>query len=402
MFSLIPLVLTLYRRLLFYTKKVPLPDDLPCRPGPRNPLAHQIRKAFERNRPVTSPRFLTAALKNGYQGLSVLNDAISPTNPRYHEVIAFLQARIREADRSRAAHPYSPAQRRMMKKNIAERSLKQPILKRVEGSPPLPESARGLDLAEARRLLLGEKRFERGRVILEASYHYERAKPTVPGEKLGGSGRRIIPTVDHAFEAVPFLRYKKPQPRVLGTILHSKGVKWRDYIDQVPVYKEELKVMARLEDEWDEQTGEAPQAQGGTYMMFDHKLGETIEVFSFSDANTKAYNALQTKLARLKTDAALRTQALMKIVEEEKALAEQESRKRKNLKRQIYFAKKTSTKPEVFLVKDTPSPLRKKPETGVLGVDVQDNTKRPKSLSAVEQFRRAYTSTTFDEFGTTR
>ena len=335
--------LTLYRHLLGLAKRIPLPEDLPPHPvGPRNPLAHQLRKSFARNRSLTSVRLVAAAFRNGYKALSLLKDSADASSLSNTKVVAFLRERLEEANRSRAAHPLTSAERRDLKVRGRELLLKRPILKRVPGPGQLPESAKGVVPLKAKRSL-GKALGTQGHSYSELDYHYERATPPVPAEKLGGSGRRIVPQVDHVCYITPFLRYKKPQPRILSPILHGRVWSYQDKVDSIVHIQEEEMPNARMEDEWDIMTGEAPKETKGDlqpYTCLDEDLGETVIVENFSHGARRSYNYLSEKVTKIRIDAVLRTQALVKIAEEERALALKEKNAAREAKTRAFMMKK--------------------------------------------------------------
>ncbi|KAJ2899843.1 hypothetical protein MKZ38_002785 [Zalerion maritima] len=330
--------LTLYRHLLVLASRVPLPNNLPPHPsGPRAPLAHQVRKAFTRNREITSSRLVAAAFRNGYKGLAVLKEAADASNPRHAEVVDFLRSRLVEANRSRNAHDFTPEERRRIKENSKP---KRPILVRVQGPPPLPESAKDMDPVEAATLL--------GRDRITAIYHYERASPPVPKEKLGGSGRRRVPKIAICNFFAPFIRYKKPQPRILSPIIRRRSDRYHKMVGEALYYEHEMQRAAELEDEWDRMVGDGPLKpekgesewpKGGGLGYKDS--GQRVHVQSFGKTNMEIRAYITRMTYRTRIDFTLRSQALIKIIAEETELAEKEKKERKEERRRIYLERKT-------------------------------------------------------------
>jgi hypothetical protein len=63
--TLLSLGIALYRALLVQCPRITLPPDTTV--GPINAIQHQIRKGFRKNVNQTVPRYIVAALENGYQ-----------------------------------------------------------------------------------------------------------------------------------------------------------------------------------------------------------------------------------------------------------------------------------------------------------------------------------------------
>ncbi|KAI1397717.1 hypothetical protein F4819DRAFT_503144 [Hypoxylon fuscum] len=222
--------LALYRALLQQAPRVPLPDDLATAWGPSNPLAHLVRKAFRRNRTDTSPRLVYPALKAGYQMLSVLRSASTPTpttepNDDHTSIIQFLRERLAERQASLHAKTlHAPYSRTPRPPSSAPRPGTAPLLVNVAA----PATA--------------------------ANPHPRPvyATPSRPraAAELGGSGRRAVPRLDMAAD-FPILRLTKPQPRALSRVLTQKIRRRVARTEAVGALRDGAMPDAEGEDDWD-------------------------------------------------------------------------------------------------------------------------------------------------------
>ncbi|KAL1840946.1 hypothetical protein VTJ49DRAFT_7605 [Mycothermus thermophilus] len=217
----------LYRALLRTAQRVPLPDDLTTSsplvgPNPtQHPIRTLIRNAFRRNRKDTSPRLVVSALKNGYRFLTLLTRAAEtsePPNPERASVLAFLR---RNQDRVLQIKAQLAAKAEEWKQgSTAPIPDRQTIIKRVS-----PEG------------------------VWPPVY-----APAIPVRPLSmfRDGIRRPPVLGHAM-GVPFLRFKKPQPRFLERVLRQKAMRRHKRIGIITALQEEGMADAQEEDLWEEQ-----------------------------------------------------------------------------------------------------------------------------------------------------
>ncbi|KAL2021670.1 hypothetical protein VTK56DRAFT_6762 [Thermocarpiscus australiensis] len=204
----------LYKSLLRQGLRVPLPDDVATGLGATNPIKTLIRNGFRRNKRDTSPRLIVSALKNGYRFLALLSRAADPATAEHASVLSFLREnqarllRLRERAAAQAAARVSTA--------------------------PIPDRVRVLTRVSAP----GE--------------HPPVYVPTGPPRPLSTqrNGIRKPPTLDECF-GVPFLRFKKPQPRFLERIIRQKSRRRAKRVDKLLAMQNEYMDDADLEDEWE-------------------------------------------------------------------------------------------------------------------------------------------------------
>ncbi|XXG96193.1 hypothetical protein Hte_002474 [Hypoxylon texense] len=331
----------LYRALLQQAPRVRLPDDLATAWGPVNPIKRLIRRTFLRNRNDTSPRLVFPALKAGYRILALLRSAAdhssssssasasaSSPNADYASVVSFLRARLAERDRTLEAkklHP--PHSRHPPPPSSAPRPGAVPLLVNVTPAPtpqdPDPKPV------------------------------YAIPSRPVPPSALGGTGRRRIPRLDMASD-YPFLRFAKPQPRVLSRVLTQK---LRTRVARAAAVKylwDDLLPDGELEDDWERSvagllTAAAAQQRGGrggrgksssdAAQARAHAAEAEAEAEAIWD-EIKARNTFRQTvfehgvmhvhhvLTREREDLVARADAMRRLIDEETALAEQEKAQR--------------------------------------------------------------------------
>ncbi|KAI0423921.1 hypothetical protein F5Y09DRAFT_325956 [Xylaria sp. FL1042] len=228
--------LALYRALLRLAPQIPLPDDLATGWGPgKNPIAIHIRRAFRRNVADTSPRIVYPALTAGYRMLSVLHDAATSASSQHHaSIVAFLQSRLKERQRSLANRPPPPPS--YNPKSATPHPDTLPLLVKVS-PPPTPSNPYPTPV-------------------------YTTPHRPRPQAELGGTGRRKIPRLDLAGD-IPFLRFTKPQPAVLSRVLRQKVTKRADRAQAIVSMQEDAAPDARLEDEWESEMARLMAAEKG-------------------------------------------------------------------------------------------------------------------------------------------
>ncbi|KAI0553239.1 hypothetical protein F4679DRAFT_501494 [Xylaria curta] len=323
--------LALYRALLRLAPQISLPDSLATAWGPgKNPIAIHIRRAFGRNVADTSPRIVYPALSAGYRMLSVLQDAATTPNSTHHaSIIAFLEARLAERQRSLANRPPPPKG----PKPGAPRPGTLPLLVKV--SPP-PSETNPYPLPR-----------------------YETPHRPRPQSELGGTGRRKIPVIDMASD-FPFLRLTKPEPALLGRVLRQKMEKRIKRMDALLNLKEEGLAAAKLEDNWDTAMAQLMRAEekrkrtrrgardtdntveGRLAWEDEHDVG----VGEGKDGRSHAYALNQYGIKDLtktmtweRRDEVARADAMRLLIKKEKALAAAEKEQRAVEKRAKWEAK---------------------------------------------------------------
>ncbi|KAI0168872.1 hypothetical protein GGR52DRAFT_592680 [Hypoxylon sp. FL1284] len=315
-----PLRFALYRALLQQAPRIRLPDDLATAWGPRNPIQHLIRRAFRRNRTDTSPRLVYPALKAGYEILARLRSAAvqSSSSPsdltpssHYASILSFLRARLEERNRTLEAKKLHPPHSR---------------------NPPIPSSA---PLLETVPLLVNVTPAPTKRNPNPKPVYATPSRPR-PLSELGGTGRRKIPQLDMASD-FPFLRTKKPQPRVLNRVLTQKMEIRIGRTRTVKKFNDELIFNAELEDNWERSVAALLKKKGSSRMRIaspdvqaarlgaqaitgDFKMGDTFRQTFFLHGITY----LQALLNAEREDQVARADAMRRLIDEETALAEQE------------------------------------------------------------------------------
>ncbi|PMD64374.1 uncharacterized protein K444DRAFT_304788 [Hyaloscypha bicolor E] len=163
----------LYRACLTQFPRIPAPDDVSSQ-GAVPLLKHLIRKGFKKNIHVTSSRLAVQELKRGYAAEELLRNAGNGNKVAIAQVHEILRQTARSRDLSRLASPRRPRSAPTHNSTIPA---------------PFPGAPKVLD-----------------------------TRP-LPKEQL--SGRRKVPTLTAA-NWLPFLRFKRPQSRYLGRVLRDK------------------------------------------------------------------------------------------------------------------------------------------------------------------------------------
>ncbi|KAI0973465.1 hypothetical protein F4678DRAFT_27643 [Xylaria arbuscula] len=321
--------LALYRALLRLAPQVSLPDDVASGWGAgKNPVAIHIQRAFRRNVADTSPRIVYPALSAGYRMLSVLHGAAtSPDSEHHTSVVAFLQSRLEERQRSLANRP--PPRPSFDPKSAAPHPGTLPLLVRVS-PPPDP--------------LMPHRK------PVYATPHRPR-----PQSELGGTGRRKIPRLDMAGD-IPFLRLTKPQPAVLSRVLGQKVKRRAERMEEVTAFRADELPDAKLEDEWEAEMArlmlEEKNLRGErgrpSQLAASAEWQDTYDVGAGSrqDESSHTYTLsrhgireIETTLNRERTNEVARADAMRQLIIEEKALAAQEEAQRAVDKRARWEAK---------------------------------------------------------------
>ncbi|ORY61757.1 uncharacterized protein BCR38DRAFT_441060 [Pseudomassariella vexata] len=308
----------LYRALLNLAPHVPLPSNLATAWGPKNPIAHLIRRAFRRNRADVSPRLVYPALKAGYRFLALLQGAQTPSSPEHDSVLSFLEARLKERNHTLAQkelHP--PNSKNPVQMTSAPSPLSVPLLVNVTPDPT-PENPNPKPV-------------------------YAAAHRPRPLSELPPGATRKIPKFDIASD-FPILRLDKPQPPVLSRVLRQKIVKRQERItkvmsiieDELPEWADEdaweRNVADLMEKEWTERQCVAPHEQQiqetVAQAIWEHQAEQQDENVYKQTLYKHGVLWLNRVLSRERDDAVARADAMRVIIAEEKALAEKEKHER--------------------------------------------------------------------------
>ncbi|GKU03830.1 hypothetical protein FLAG1_04589 [Fusarium langsethiae] len=271
-------VLALYRSLLRTASSVPLPKDLHPE-GHRHPVAKILRTRFAKNKPLTSLRLIYDSMTAGYKFLTLMTKGQIEKSPEHSEILRHLQKRNETAGLSRLIHP------------------------RKKGLPP-------------------SKQWRNPPLLTKVSApgEFPKYEPTVrPLPKTAFVGERKVPVFGHTAELLSFLRIKKPQPKDLSRSIGAKTSRFRRTVHATKRVDTELVSAAASEDLWD-----------GIMHRLLHEKGDTVgerrdgplESFRFSTTLTKAW--WEMKLLRFNEDWIARSEAISKLVEQERALAKGE------------------------------------------------------------------------------
>lgn len=293
---------------------MPLPPDLATAFGTkRDPITHQVRRAFRRNRADTSPRLVYPALQAGYRMLALLSRAAatpitaeqtpastaSSSSPEHAAIESFLRARLAERNATLTAklrHP--PNSRNPLPPSSAPREGTRPLLVKV--SPPATPS----------------NPFPVPEYVTPNRPLHQSQLGTSPRKLVDGArGRRQVPRLEMAGD-FPFLRLTKPQPALLSRVLHQKNKKRVERIAAWTRFKEEDMLDAQEEDAWERTLAKfAPQPLEG-----DNGAKETYE----ATIRQHGLQYLSDVLNHEREDSVARADAMRDLIKAEAALREQE------------------------------------------------------------------------------
>lgn len=266
--------LALYRALVKTGKKVPLPKTLE-QVGPVHPVAHLVRKRFVKNRNYTSLRLVYAAMAAGYKFLTMFTKGQKSGSAEHKDIVRYLRQRQEESQASRAiAPPPKPIPK-----------FGPPLLTKVSqpGQPP-------------------------------------RYISTVRPRPLSDlAGDRQVPRVFASAEGAPFLRFNKPQPRVLSRSIGRKTKVYIKKIGRILEIEEEIAPDAASEDEWDRIVRKQMLSEG---LDPPEPAEGPQDTYKYSALLSRVW--LEKKVDAIHKDWNARGRALGKIAEEERALAEKE------------------------------------------------------------------------------
>lgn len=294
----------LYRALLRQVPHISLPADLTSRPGWINPIRFLIRAGFRRNKTDTSPRLVTAALQSGYRFLTLLTRAHDASAPQHSEIVAFLRER-----QSKFPPPPAPGTPNPEEEDKKRRAAAVPLLTLV--SAP------------------GEKPVYKSTV-----------RPRPLSELSGGV--RKVPVLDQVHSGHSFLRIGKPESLFLGSFLQRKAEARQRRISLVQELHDEYLTQARDEDRWEDQLVRLARAEG---VQPPEGYGSEGGIAgTYAEPIHMACRHVTDVITREVEDKFARARAMLDIVEEERKLAEAESKDRKRLKKRQRATRKREEK----------------------------------------------------------
>ncbi|KXG50780.1 uncharacterized protein PGRI_063520 [Penicillium griseofulvum] len=255
--------LALYRALLRQCR--PSTADTPW----LNETKPLVRQNFRKYKKLQSPSQSANALRAGYEALDLLSS--SHTNQQDAHRITTLIAQARSQK-----DKYAAMQRKI-----------RPV------APP----AKPLTPKQARK----EKsiRFQE-----ETSQRHPNATSILERPRSLGDKKRNVPVLVNA-RGLPFLRYKKPQPRNVSSVIRTKlGRRW-NWIERRDRLKIEL-LFAKDEEEWD-------------------RITKTKESSTWYEHPANAIADVNTKIGNFDMHTKELANNMWKIVLAEKALAEEEA-----------------------------------------------------------------------------
>lgn len=227
------------------------------------------------------------------QFLDLLTAAQTASSPQYASILSFLSARLasrQEALARRSAAASSPPRLSRPSRASALHPERVPLLRLVSaakpGSPPVYEPT---------------------------------ARPLPLGQLSGGV--RKPPRLDET-GGIPFLRIGKPQSPGLSRVLRQKSWKRQVRTTRIIQLTEQDAVEAEWEDKWEKTVGG---------LLNGEKEGETLRVpreGTFVESVRENIAYLNGKLGAERKDSIARGKAMWKIVEAERALAEEEKAER--------------------------------------------------------------------------
>ncbi|KAF4464197.1 hypothetical protein FALBO_8977 [Fusarium albosuccineum] len=266
--------LALYRALFKAGRKVPLPKDLQ-HPGPTHPVAHIARKRFLKERGLTSSRLIYNCMAAGYKFLTLLTKSQTVDSPEHSQIIQHLRKRSEKSALSRSKAP--PPRK--------EKRYSPPIFAKVSSPGQAPR--------------------------------YESTFRPLPKSAI--SGERKVPVLGSTAEGQVFLRFKKPQPRLLNHLVFKRTKRWRTgMLKLLKVQNYGFKV-AKQEDNWDKLVDKLMLEEGVQSTVIPDTKTST---YYWSQRLAKAW--YEDKLDRTWEDWVARGKAMDQLIEAERALADEE------------------------------------------------------------------------------
>ncbi|PFH55829.1 hypothetical protein XA68_17556 [Ophiocordyceps unilateralis] len=268
-------VLALYRALVRSVRAIPLPPDV----VDGGSVTGLVRRRFVKHKHFTSLRLLYAAMAAGYRFLTMFAKAQTPASAEHGQLVAFLRSHP-------ARQPASSRSARTSESESASRVPAEPLIKNIAGpyEPPRYVSSR------------------------------------MPRPQSSLNGPRRVPILAMTCHGQPFLRLQKPQPVAMSRAIGRKEAIFKKKLSNVVHITDEILPSAECEDEWDRQVAQLMVRELGQNPDQDESLYTS---FRWSAILGKLW--MEWQLEKTWQDWIARGTALHELVEQERALAEQES-----------------------------------------------------------------------------
>ncbi|CAM1505728.1 Fc.00g113650.m01.CDS01 [Cosmosporella sp. VM-42] len=267
--------LALYRALIKTGRKIPLPHSLP-HPRPINPVAQLIKKRFAKNINYTSLRLVYTSMAAGYKFLTLLTKGQTPNSPEHIEIVNHLRSRFKAFALNNTKRP--PL--------IPISEYAPPLLTKVSGPSDLPEYASTI-----------------------------RPRPRTAFE-----GGRKVPHVVATAEGQPFLRDRKPQPRVLSRAIRRRDAVMVRKVSKIGNLEQQIIPAAEEEDNWDRLIRKQTKLEG---LEDQQHLERPLENYTWNAQLSRIWGERQ--IEKTWKDWVARGKALQQIVNDESFLAGKES-----------------------------------------------------------------------------
>ncbi|KAK4190871.1 hypothetical protein QBC35DRAFT_357595, partial [Podospora australis] len=285
--------LALYKALQRIGATVPLPPDIETGLGPENPLKTLIRNGFRRNKLDTSPRLVSAALKNGYRYLDLLSRAAAgpSSSEEYTSVLSFLRE-----NRDRVL---------WLKLKTASHKASLPNSAPVPGAVPILTKISDPD-----------------------DWENPVYVPTKPARDISEipDGIRKPPRLDAA-GTVPFLRLGKPQSRHITRVIRQKNKTRQSRTIAITDMQTEEMDEAHLEDSWDRIVARQMFDEGLWTPTYPGLLEKGVQQRGEHTYAKTLYGGIESLSAVLeieRRDMVARAKAMLEIEQREQALADKE------------------------------------------------------------------------------
>ncbi|KAL1895395.1 hypothetical protein Sste5346_005200 [Sporothrix stenoceras] len=311
----------LYKALIQRARQVTLPEHVAYR-EPDKPYVHPIhrfvRHSFQQNKPETSPRLVFAALKAGYKFIKLLDAAKTPDSIAHKQVVSYLEKR---------RPPRMPPKnlRGQVEKREKQRAREARRATREAGGFIPGETDRRPPLL-VRQVVPGSETMSRDGILTHL-YEYVPGNPPRPLEEIPG-GVRPVPVFTTESNGIPFLRMGKPQSPILSRALRIKGKKRRTRAQLASLLmRDELEFVGQ-EDIWENnllKVAEEEAPRDAAAATFVREMSDE-PTYRHSVAIAVAY--INSQLNIETADMLARSRGMLKIIDRERTLAEQEAKER--------------------------------------------------------------------------
>ncbi|KAH7161571.1 hypothetical protein EDB81DRAFT_349028 [Dactylonectria macrodidyma] len=271
--------IALYRALLRAGQSVDLPRSAKPR-GSLHPIVHLVKQRVRANMHFTSLRLVYGAMTAGYKFLTMFTKAQDRNSPEYAMIVTHMQRRIARAATSRREPPPRSPQRIHFQR-------KPPFLTKISGPGEPPEYI---------------------------STVRPRPKPDF-------NGARKVPVYTTTAEGLPFLRFYKPQSRVLSKNIHNKQISFKRKIYKMLDIENIDMPFAKQEDDWEALVQKQLKAAG---LEEEGPPEGPFSTYQRSQVLSKLW--YEFRIDATWKDWLARGRALNQIAEDERSLAMEESR----------------------------------------------------------------------------